>query len=371
MMGLAKFVSDNCCEACTLISPDLLAEITGRLEVMMLFSLLYEAYPDGIWTVTNTSCAGQSVIHHYRFMGTGVVDFPLNTLFLLIQQHSQKYMNAVNAEDASAILAQHQEIADAVADFCHPPSSSSPCARAEGNFEAMQHQQAQQIQNQMMNTAHISNSRNRIGRAQSYSACESNAEDSSVISFPSYSSFIYNGHGAPPLAPVLPNAASFKGSASRVQPKPRAKAEPSQAQMLTAVTELCQSVRSGGSTPLAPGGADSPCSVFLPPQRKLNSFQSLRDIAAEVGGLSRPQQVIPLAASSVDSIESCGASQSIADAITGEDGRIHIPRRKESLQEMGIIENNILKNGPITHRRIITFTFDGDNRIEQIRMQNQ
>lgn len=64
----------------------------------------------------------------------------------------------------------------------------------------------------------------------------------------------------------------------------------------------------------------------------------------------------------------------IAASQSGEeedDGIIRIPKRAESLHEMGILENNVLKNGPISHRRKLEFTFDNYNMMEQISMSAQ
>lgn len=116
MNGLANLIREFCSEACFLITPDLKEPIVGKGEVMMLFSLLFEAYPDGVWTVVSITPLDFTIIATYRFTGTKVFNFPIDLLFKQIREHSKQ----------EASLIEHSEdLVNNVAEHCPPPSQNS------------------------------------------------------------------------------------------------------------------------------------------------------------------------------------------------------------------------------------------------------
>ena len=89
MMGLAFLVQRHCAESCLLTTPDLREPICGRAEIMMFFSLMCEAFPDGIYRpisgsegIANTN----SVSTCYNFIGTKVFSHTLDTLFQNVKE---------------------------------------------------------------------------------------------------------------------------------------------------------------------------------------------------------------------------------------------------------------------------------------------
>lgn len=119
MNGLARLISEQVSEACQLVSPDLREPIVGRAEIMTLFSLLFETYPDGVWALTNSSvdqCRKNTIVCLYRFTGTGVIDHPLNTIFMLIREHREAFIAHSDAEQVMG-----GDLCNVVAEYCHPP----------------------------------------------------------------------------------------------------------------------------------------------------------------------------------------------------------------------------------------------------------
>lgn len=128
MNGLAKVIRENCRETCFLVSPDLFEPIMGKGDVMMLFSLLFEAYPDGVWNIGTLVCSkdGTNTISClYRFTGTGVFCHSINTLFLQIRAHSIQNPVTENHEEFQNIINTNRMVNE-VAEFCHPVPSVPP-----------------------------------------------------------------------------------------------------------------------------------------------------------------------------------------------------------------------------------------------------
>jgi len=98
--GLVKIIR-HCDEICVLSTPDVLEPIIGRSDIMMLISLLIEAYPDGVWTPSAITISGDIASCSYRFMGTRVFDHSINSLFRQIK---------TNIGSIIAASSQHHQI---------------------------------------------------------------------------------------------------------------------------------------------------------------------------------------------------------------------------------------------------------------------
>jgi hypothetical protein len=99
MTGLAKLVQEQCSETCELWTPDLPDHIMGRASIMMLFSLCFENFPDGIYRELPMPPTNQQ--HHpdpfadnihvvstrYAFSGTRVFDPPIAELYAQVVEH--------------------------------------------------------------------------------------------------------------------------------------------------------------------------------------------------------------------------------------------------------------------------------------------
>lgn len=115
MNGLAKLVQQICSETCILISPDLREHVAGRAEVMMLFGLMFENFPDGIFQIIPGMASvieGNTVSTSYSFMGTRIFDQPIQQLFEEVRRHwaeEKQAQGAGGVEEAAFIdtLAYH------------------------------------------------------------------------------------------------------------------------------------------------------------------------------------------------------------------------------------------------------------------------
>ena len=90
MGRLALLVRELCDESCLLITPDVDSRdyIVGRADVMMLFSLILETFPDGVYrTLSSTvDCGHVSII--YSFTGTRVFEQSLDSLYKQCRMHA-------------------------------------------------------------------------------------------------------------------------------------------------------------------------------------------------------------------------------------------------------------------------------------------
>lgn len=136
MNGLAKIIREKFHETCLLITPEVFDPISGKADIMILFSLLLESYPDSTWTTLNISMTQLDTIScFYLFKGTKLFSYPLNSLFRQIKSHIAKLpQNQVNDELSSAKLMNE------VAEYCHvAPQPSLPSSSSNnpygGGFE--------------------------------------------------------------------------------------------------------------------------------------------------------------------------------------------------------------------------------------------
>jgi hypothetical protein len=119
MIGLAKLVQEQCAETCEMSTPDLLEPIHGRAAIMMLFSLSFENFPDGIYRELPVPSQSQSGYHdafadninvvsvRFAFCGTRVFDQPISELYAQVNEHwatvqSQVVMSENNLIDSMA-----------------------------------------------------------------------------------------------------------------------------------------------------------------------------------------------------------------------------------------------------------------------------
>jgi hypothetical protein len=87
---LALLVRELCDESCTMITPDVYYEdcIVGRADVMMLFSLILETYPDGVYRLLSSTTNSNSVTVTYSFTGTRVFEQSMDSLYKQCKLHA-------------------------------------------------------------------------------------------------------------------------------------------------------------------------------------------------------------------------------------------------------------------------------------------
>lgn len=81
MNALSKLVSESFCDSMSVQFCQLSESVSGKAEAMMLFSLLYESYPDGMWKLISAEVNNKVVTVYYTFTGTSVFDTPLSLSF--------------------------------------------------------------------------------------------------------------------------------------------------------------------------------------------------------------------------------------------------------------------------------------------------
>lgn len=112
MNQLSKLVSDCVCDSVVMYYCQIADTIHGKAEAMMLFSLLYETYPDGVWKITSTEVSGKVVTYHYLFTGTSVFDTPLAVSYHQVKEHQRGAKLSENSEEMAA-----RQIARNVAEY--------------------------------------------------------------------------------------------------------------------------------------------------------------------------------------------------------------------------------------------------------------
>jgi hypothetical protein len=83
MGRLTLLVRELCEENCLLLTPDVDQRISiiGRGDVMMLFCLLFETFPDGVYRTLSTAVDGDRVTTVFSFTGTRVFDQSIDCLY--------------------------------------------------------------------------------------------------------------------------------------------------------------------------------------------------------------------------------------------------------------------------------------------------
>jgi hypothetical protein len=112
MNALSKLVSEYFCDSLVMYYCQIADTIHGKAESMMLFSLLYESYPDGVWKITSTEVQGKVVTHQYLFTGTSVFDTPLAVSFHQVKEHQRGMKSPEVSEESAA-----QQIVRNVAEY--------------------------------------------------------------------------------------------------------------------------------------------------------------------------------------------------------------------------------------------------------------
>lgn len=89
MGRLAVLVRELCDETCLLITPDVDYRdcIVGKADVMMLFSLLFETFPDGVYRTLSSSVEDDRATIIYSFTGTRVFEQSINCLYKQCRKH--------------------------------------------------------------------------------------------------------------------------------------------------------------------------------------------------------------------------------------------------------------------------------------------
>lgn len=115
MGTLAKVIRENCHERVMYMSPDIKDPIYGKADLMISYSLMMEAFPDGVWKVVSTENEEDKVACTYNFRGTKVFPYPLETVLKQIKAHMNKevYMSSTPA------MASIQLVHD-IAERVHP-----------------------------------------------------------------------------------------------------------------------------------------------------------------------------------------------------------------------------------------------------------
>lgn len=90
MGRLALLVREICEENCLLLTPDVdqRISIVGRADVMMLFSLMFETFPDGVYRTLSTTVDGDRVTTLFSFTGTRVFDQSIDCLYKQCRRHA-------------------------------------------------------------------------------------------------------------------------------------------------------------------------------------------------------------------------------------------------------------------------------------------
>jgi hypothetical protein len=120
MNGLAKIIREKFHESCLLITPEVFEPISGRADIMIMFSLILETYPDSVWTLLNMCAApnnADTITCTYQFKGTKLFTYPLNSLFRQIKTHIARLPQGQATDDA--------QLVNEVAEYCHAPSNQS------------------------------------------------------------------------------------------------------------------------------------------------------------------------------------------------------------------------------------------------------
>ena len=90
MDRLALLVRELCDEVCLLVTPDVDSRdcIVGRADVMMLFSLILETFPDGVYRTLSTTVVHDRVSIIYSFTGTRVFEQSIDSLYKQCRMHA-------------------------------------------------------------------------------------------------------------------------------------------------------------------------------------------------------------------------------------------------------------------------------------------
>eukprot|EP01032_Pedospumella_encystans_P008381 gene8381-9956_t len=98
MNALSKLVSESFCESMSVQFCQMSESVCGKAEAMMLFSLLYESYPDGMWKLISAEVNNKVVTVFYTFTGTSVFDTPLSLSFKQVKEHEQSLKGTKSSE---------------------------------------------------------------------------------------------------------------------------------------------------------------------------------------------------------------------------------------------------------------------------------
>jgi hypothetical protein len=130
MNGLAKLIREKFHEASLLITPEVFEPITGRADIMIMFSLLLETYPDSVWTTTNVSnnSSSDTITCLYLFKGTKLFSYPLSSLFRQIKAHIAKLPSLTMLGEGDNEELNSNRLVNEVADYIHIGSPVTPAS---------------------------------------------------------------------------------------------------------------------------------------------------------------------------------------------------------------------------------------------------
>ena len=89
--ALVIFVRDHCSDAVEFIYPDIRVELCGKADVMTVFSLIFEAYPDAMWDLHETLVNENNIVIKYKFCGTNIFNLPMHSLFIPTREKVKKF----------------------------------------------------------------------------------------------------------------------------------------------------------------------------------------------------------------------------------------------------------------------------------------
>ena len=423
MNGLGRFIGQRCSERCVLTSPDLPEPVWGRTELMMLFSLLFEAYPDGVWSITSLTChlhptsgvrgepghscgtnssfggvagwggVGAEVVCLYRFTGTGVINYPLHEVFRLIRkQHQQNNSSNGNSRSIGVCNSSKEGPADASVQAAPngPFTLPAPSHRDEGgaydgyyvNVDSSGQSQSQDQQaTQMLNTVAEYCHPPHPAQQQQDAGSLGKIAPAGIQVQPQPQAHAQPLSSLPPAVLVPPGVPNLY-----VPPAPD----------VADVLPRCLPDLYVPPAPAVGVGDGSPCGSSCAPRLPsphsapflgiagagINSGFSSHNSSFSMGngnsgGLGRQQgqeQEPHVLYSdfclqgqfsySTATMTGVGSSAAVAAGVRGgahdddDDNVIRAPRRSADLRQMGLIENNVLKNGPVTQRRKLVFSFE-------------
>lgn len=169
MGRLAVLVRELCDETCLLITPDVDHRdcIVGKADVMMLFSLLFETFPDGVYRTLSSAVEGDRATIIYSFTGTRVFEQSINCLYKQCRRHiaegnvvanPQNYGCELDLIQISKTTTQNSVAVDSQLKQYFPSSSNRlniiPPGPSIGHHHQLQHQHQQYHYNPFQSLQH-------------------------------------------------------------------------------------------------------------------------------------------------------------------------------------------------------------------------
>lgn len=108
MQQLCNYVSSCTSENCLLLTPSLFQELRGRTAVIHFWNLILEAFPDGLFTLSDTAVEENGFVSSkFTFSGTKVSSLPSDAMLdrwkLFVQTERAQKSNAIDRNANSEI----------------------------------------------------------------------------------------------------------------------------------------------------------------------------------------------------------------------------------------------------------------------------